>query len=127
MVRLQIYKILLLWFLTNFLAVKKKIMDKLGLSSAYSPFVASREHLLEHTPSSQADLPPRSMQDSFTSALIPLATDIKLREKYIGFLGNLRVGRLMEDMDMFAVWVVHQHLLLPNLEPGVHIPYTFVT
>lgn len=33
----------------------------------------------------------------------------------------------MEDMDLFAVWVVHQHVLLPNLEPGVPLPYTFVT
>ena len=102
-------------------------MEKLGLSATYSQFTASREHLMKHVPTSPDDLPPRSMQDSFTSAIIPLSSDISLREKYLGFLGNVRIGRLMEDMDMFAVWVVHQHISLPNLEPGVHVPYTFVT
>lgn len=33
----------------------------------------------------------------------------------------------MEDMDLFAVWIVHQHVLVPNLQPGVPLPYTFVT
>lgn len=33
----------------------------------------------------------------------------------------------MEDMDLFAVWIVHQHVLIPDLQPGVPLPYTFVT
>lgn len=33
----------------------------------------------------------------------------------------------MEDMDLFAVWIVHQHVVVPNLKPGVPLPYTFVT
>lgn len=33
----------------------------------------------------------------------------------------------MEDMDLFAVWIVHQHVLVPDLQPGVPLPYTFVT
>ena len=33
----------------------------------------------------------------------------------------------MEDMDLFAVWIVHQHVLVPDLAPGIPLPYTFVT
>ncbi|XP_070499028.1 acyl-coenzyme A thioesterase 9, mitochondrial-like [Chironomus tepperi] len=107
--------------------VKLKIIEKMGLQFGYNPLQHTREHLVQYTPKSIDELPPRSMQDSFTSAIIPLSTDVKLREKYVGFLGSLRVGRLMEDMDLFAVWVVHQHVLVPNLEPGIPLPYTFVT
>lgn len=107
--------------------VKQVIIKKLGIEVGYTPFVSTREHLTQYAPTSLDQLPPRSMQDSFTSAIIPLTTDKILKDKYVGFMGNVRLGRLMEDMDMFAVWVVHKHLLLPNLPEGVALPYTFVT
>lgn len=67
------------------------------------------------------------MQDSFTSAIIPLSSDKVLQDKYVTFLGHVRLGRLMEDMDLFAVWVMHQHVKMPNLDPNIPLPYTFVT
>lgn len=76
--------------------VKMKIMDKMGLKPGYNPMSHSREHLVELTPTSVDELPKRSMQDSFTSAIIPLSTDISLRDKYIGFLGNVRLGKFLE-------------------------------
>ncbi|KAG4075120.1 hypothetical protein HA402_004159 [Bradysia odoriphaga] len=107
--------------------VKSQIVKKLGIESNYSPLVRSREHLLAYEPKTVADIPPRSMQDSFTSAIIPLSTDKVLQDKYVTFLGHVRLGRLMEDMDLFAVWVMHQHVKMPNLDPGIPLPYTFVT
>jgi acyl-coenzyme A thioesterase 9 len=107
--------------------VKNEIMKRMGLQAHYSPIVSTREHLAEMSPTSQSSLPARSMQDSFTSAVIPLSTDLALRDKYVGFMGNVRLGRLMEDMDMFAVWIVHNHIKLPDLPESVHLPYTFVT
>lgn len=107
--------------------VKTEIMKRMGLETHYSPIVSSREHLAELTPTSQDQLPARSMQDSFTSAVIPLSTDLNLRDKYVGFMGNVRLGRLMEDMDLFAVWIVHNHIKMPDLKEGAHLPYTFVT
>lgn len=104
-----------------------KITEKLGIQTAYSVLKQSREHLLQYEPKSINELPPRSMQDSFTSAVIPLSTDTKLQDKYVTFLGSVRLGRLMEDMDLFAVWVVHQHVHIPNLDASIPIPYTFVT
>lgn len=59
----------------------------------YNPLSQNREHLVQFTPTSVDQLIPRSMQDSFTSAIIPLSTDISLREKYVGFLGNVRLGK----------------------------------
>uniref|UniRef100_A0A182UDD6 Uncharacterized protein n=1 Tax=Anopheles melas TaxID=34690 RepID=A0A182UDD6_9DIPT len=82
--------------------VKQTIIQKLGIEVGYTPFVSTREHLVKYVPQSVSALPPRSMQDSFTSAIIPLTTDKILKDKYVGFMGNVRVGRLMEDMDMFA-------------------------
>lgn len=103
------------------------MMKKLGIQEHWSPVPKSREHLTQYEPKSIDELPARSMQDSFTSAIIPLSTDLTIREKYVTFLGSVRLGRLMEDMDGFAVWVLHKHVHLPNLDPSIPLPYTFVT
>ncbi|XP_017007751.2 acyl-coenzyme A thioesterase 9, mitochondrial [Drosophila takahashii] len=106
--------------------IKQQMMTRLGLEPGYNPLPKSREQLLKYQPKWQ-DLPPRAMQDSFTSAIIPLSTDRTLQDKYVTYLGSVRFGRLLEDMDMFAAWCCHKHLKLPNLPEGVHLPYTFVT
>ncbi|XP_045471028.1 acyl-coenzyme A thioesterase 9, mitochondrial-like isoform X2 [Harmonia axyridis] len=74
----------------------------LGLSGHYEPTPSDRSHLLKYLPKFE-DLPPRSIKDSFLEGLIPLSTDENLQEKYITFLGRVRIGRLLEDMDIFAV------------------------
>lgn len=102
-------------------------MKKLGIQEHWSVLPKSREYLSQYEPKSVDELPPRSMADSFTSALIPLSQDLTIRDKYVTFLGSVRLGRLMEDMDMFAVWVLHKHVQLPNLDPSIPLPYTFVT
>lgn len=78
-------------------------MKRLGLEHGYQPLPKSREHLLKYQPKLE-ELPPRTMQDSFTSAIIPLSTNLVLQDKYVTYLGNVRMGRLLEDMDMFAGW-----------------------
>lgn len=50
------------------------------------------------TPIVQSDLPQRTMQDSYSEAVIPLS-DPLIREKYINQFSNLRIGRLLEDLD----------------------------
>lgn len=103
------------------------MVKKLGIQEHWSVLPKNREHLTPYEPKSIDELPSRSMQDSFTSAVIPLGSDLTIRDKYITFLGSVRLGRLMEDMDMFAVWVLHQHVKIPNLDPAIPLPYTFVT
>lgn len=103
------------------------MVKKLGIQENWSVLPKSREYLTQYEPKTIDELPPRTMQDSFISAVIPLASDLSIRDKYITFLGSVRLGRLMEDMDMFAVWVLHQHVKIPNLDTTVPLPYTFVT
>lgn len=74
----------------------------MGIESGYKPIQPSRSHLIQYLPNSQSELPARSMKDSFMAALIPLSSDNSLQDKYITFLGHVRVGRLLEDMDIFA-------------------------
>lgn len=43
-------------------------------------------------------------------------------------LGGVRIGRLLEDMDIFAVHLVFKHVKLPNLPPEVkNLPFSIVT
>lgn len=82
--------------------MRDKLVKTMGIESGYKPIQASRSHLMQYLPTSQNELPPRSMKDSFMAALIPLSSDTSLQDKYITFLGHVRVGRLLEDMDIFA-------------------------
>lgn len=107
--------------------VKAKVMKLMGIKAGYNPISHNRDYLLAYTPKSAEQIPPRSMQDSFSSAIIPIGSDVMLRERYIGFLGRLRIGRLLEDMDLFAVWICHNHVHVVDLPPDTPHPYTFVT
>ncbi|XP_046988504.1 acyl-coenzyme A thioesterase 9, mitochondrial-like [Schistocerca americana] len=107
--------------------VKNRLIEVMGIQRSYKPLPLSRSHLLEYLPKSQDELPVRKMKDSFSSVVIPLSTDITLQEKYVTFLGHVRLGRLMEDMDIFAAWVAHKHILNPRKPAGQPTPYVIVT
>ena len=68
-----------------------------------------------------------TFQDSYAEAVIPLAQDTALREKYMTFHKTVRVGRLLEDLDVFAVFLCYKHLLNPRQVVGVPSPYSIVT
>lgn len=72
----------------------------------YQVVPSTKAHLMEYVPKDVNELEPRSMQDSFTTAIIPLSTDLTLQDKYVSFMGTVRLGRLLEDMDLFAgnIW-----------------------
>jgi len=75
--------------------------------TAYTPegsqeTLKQRFELMELLPQSVDELPPRQMKDSFVSAVIPLAGDMTLRERYVTYWGGCRIGRLLEDLDIFA-------------------------
>jgi acyl-coenzyme A thioesterase 9 len=73
-----------------------------------------REDLMAILPESQESLPPRRMLDSHDSAIIPLGSDPLLRDRYLTPEGGVRIGRLLEDMDVFAVHLVFKHVLNPK-------------
>ena len=41
--------------------------------------------------------------------IYPFEPDLKLREEYINFFGGLRIGKLLEDLDMVAGKVAYAH------------------
>jgi acyl-coenzyme A thioesterase 9 len=57
---------------------------------------------MEYLPKTVNELPPRKMSDSFVSAVIPLKDQSHIRERYVTFDGNVRIGRVLEDMDIFS-------------------------
>ncbi|XP_044750790.1 acyl-coenzyme A thioesterase 9, mitochondrial-like isoform X2 [Coccinella septempunctata] len=106
--------------------LKSKETKKLGIDHGYKPVPTDRSYLTKYLPK-QEDLPPRSMQDSFLEGTIPLSSNDILQEKYITFLGHVRIGRLLEDMDIFAVLVAYKHIYAPTLPDDIASPYTLVT
>ena len=87
-----------------------------------------QEKLLKILPTDQSQLPARRMLDSFDSAIIPVASDLEFREKYLGSSGNIRVGRLLEDMDIFSVYLVYKHVLNPLRPADMFVsPWKIVT
>ncbi|CAK9297215.1 unnamed protein product [Gordionus sp. m RMFG-2023] len=78
-------------------------------------------------PKSQKELPVRTMMDSYSTAILPLAEDVSLRDYYILSDKKIRFGRLLEDLDTFAVWIGYKHnQKRAGLEPG-KIPFNMVT
>ena len=68
------------------------------------------------------------VQDSFDSAIIPLGSDLSMREKYASFHNTVRVGRLLEDLDVFAVTLCYKHILNPKQPKEIpSSPYSIVT
>ena len=52
-----------------------------------------REFLSSIVPASQDSLPPRTMEDSLTQALIPIGSNPDVRLKYTSHIGGARLGR----------------------------------
>ncbi len=61
-----------------------------------------RRKLMDLLPTDRSELPARRMKDSFVTAVIPLSRDPVMRERYVTYYGTVRVGRLLEDLDVFA-------------------------
>ncbi|CAG0901152.1 unnamed protein product [Darwinula stevensoni] len=78
-------------------------------------------------PLTQAELPERRMQDSFCEVVLPLGSNKDLHPRYLTKVGGVRIGRLLEDMDVFAAWVTLHHLLNPKVDESQPLPYTIVT
>ncbi|XP_050310006.1 acyl-coenzyme A thioesterase 9, mitochondrial-like isoform X2 [Anthonomus grandis grandis] len=106
--------------------LKLQLATEMGVNHPYKPFSHDRAHLAKYLPKSPDALPKRSMQDSYIAAIIPLSTNLSLQEKYTTFLGSVRLGRLMEDMDIFSVIVARKHIVLPDVPAGI-FPQTLVT
>ncbi|KAH8263239.1 hypothetical protein KR044_006436, partial [Drosophila immigrans] len=106
-------------------AVAAKIQKRMGVKPGYHTIPVCRSGLLKFQPKRE-DLPIRRLRDSFTTAVVPISM-ISKRERYINHLARVRIGSLVEDLDLFAVWICHRHVKVPKLPKGVPLPYVFVT
>ena len=46
---------------------------------------------------------------SASEKVLPFSTDLELRERYINFFGGLRLGKLLEDLDLIAGQMAYKH------------------
>lgn len=90
----------LIQFLAHSFLVSENIQKQIGLDPGYYTIPKCRANLLKYTPKRE-DLPSRSMTDSFTTAILPLSSS-SYRERYVNHLRRVRMGRLMEELDLFA-------------------------
>jgi len=120
----------------NFKAEKtiKEVIDSLWKDVVRGPkefdpkqYTKAREELMSILPESQEELPPRRMSDSYDAAVIPLGSDPSLRDRYSTIHGGVRIGRLLEDMDVFAVHLVFKHVLNPRQGSDMGSPFSIVT
>lgn len=56
-------------------------------------------------------LNPRPIRDSHARATIPIKShkDLDFRMNYVNHENNVRLGRLLEDLDLFAGWIAYRH------------------
>lgn len=99
----------------------------MGSRIGWFPKPRDRTHLLKYLPKSQDELPPRSIKDSYAEAIIPLSSEPKLQNRYVTALGKLRMGRVIEDMDFFSVYVALKHIKNPLQKEEFPTPYVIVT
>lgn len=50
---------------------------------------------------------------SYRSYLIPFSSDPELREQYINMYGDLRFGKILEDLDALAAEIAYIHVSNP--------------
>ncbi|MBG56501.1 MAG: hypothetical protein CL935_05200 [Deltaproteobacteria bacterium] len=51
----------------------------------------------------------RKTTDSDIEKIMPFSEDLELRDRYINFFGALRLGKLLEDLDLIAGQVAYKH------------------
>ena len=92
----------------------------MGSAKQFSEGFENREKLLDLLPKSQEELPAKSIKDGLQVAWLKLS-DPAVKEKYVNFMTNVRLGRILEDLDTFAVWTSFMH----NNTGWVARKYTF--
>lgn len=92
----------------DFSFLRNQLKEIVGSSKAFSDGFANREQLLDLLPKSQNELVAKSMKEGLQVAWLKLS-EPAVREKYVNFMTNVRIGRILEDLDTFAVWTSFMH------------------
>lgn len=51
----------------------------------------------------------RTVSDSYVETILPFSTDEKLKAEYLSFKNHIRIGKLLENMDLTAGQVAYLH------------------
>ncbi|CAL2045432.1 unnamed protein product [Caenorhabditis brenneri] len=98
------------------------------VSSIYDHVAKCRPEDFSEDDKKKKPLEPRTISNSYRKFVIPLSTDIEKQKEYLSAMGNVRIGKILEDLDHMAVHVAYIH----NSENGsldgpMTLPRTIVT
>uniref|UniRef100_A0A023G8K4 Putative acyl-coa thioesterase n=1 Tax=Amblyomma triste TaxID=251400 RepID=A0A023G8K4_AMBTT len=105
----------------------KSMPEVMEALKSYVGYVGDVKGAHEKLPKNQEELPTRSMLDSYDECIIPISTSLTTQKSHTSGQGFVRFGRILEDMDEFAVWLSYRHLQYPGLSFGVPMPVIIVT
>jgi len=106
--------------------LRKQLEEIVGSSKAFSDGLANREQLLNNLPKSQNELVAKSMKEGLQVAWLKLSVPA-VREKHVNIMTNVRIGRILEDLDIFAVWISFMHNNAGNDIQALKSPLIIVT
>lgn len=98
-----------------------------GVHDPMGPGQNQRASLLSILPTEQDKMPVRSLTDSYDEVTIPIGSDVLLRELYLNSAKHIRLGKILEDLDIFAVWIAYKHNMDPSAGSSQMSPLSFVT
>lgn len=105
----------------------KAMSEVMEALKSYVGYVGDITSAHTKLPKSQDELPVRSMVDSYDECIIPLASSSTMQKRHTSGQGFVRFGRILEDMDEFAVWLSYRYVQYPGLSFGVPMPVNMVT
>jgi len=88
--------------------IRESLKDIVGSQKAFSDGFKDREKLLDLMPKSQEELPAKTIKEGLQVAWLRLSNP-EIRERYINFMQNVRIGRILELLDTYAVWTSFMH------------------
>ncbi|CAF3731041.1 unnamed protein product [Adineta steineri] len=108
--------------------VRKTLQNLVGAQLVFGHGNQSGSHAgLTDNITVNSTLTPRTIAESYDEAIIPFATNIKLRERYVNFDNKVRFGRILEDLDTMAVHIAYKHNA-PQIIQSINVhPLAIVT
>ncbi|KAJ2633023.1 hypothetical protein H4R22_000796 [Coemansia sp. RSA 1290] len=110
-------------------AESQQILDKYSvMPGKSSDYMALMQRITDENASDKRrekqPLVLKKISDSFTEMYLPFKDNLDLREKYINYYGDIRLGKVLEDLDRLAGAVAYKHASDAN---GDLAPMVFVT
>ncbi|KAF1751360.1 hypothetical protein GCK72_017914 [Caenorhabditis remanei] len=113
---------------TSTVVPEQEISIATMVSSIYDHVKRCRPEDFTEEDKKKKPLEPRTITNSYRKFVIPLSTDIEKQKEYLSAMGNVRIGKILEDLDHMAVHVAYIHNSENgSLEGPMTLPRTIVT